>query len=75
VGKLEDRFAISSGEPKPGFRLILRRTLTTPGAVIELVNLHGTDCNFSDDELDEFVAGFPIETVAGGSGLSARSPR
>ena len=86
VGKLEDRYHVELSGKLETLRLVVsipwkttpgistcRRSLTTPGSVIELVNLYGPGCNFSDEELDRFVAGFPIETVAGGNGLSARS--
>jgi hypothetical protein len=81
LGKLEDRYhAQLSGGPETALRVIVnipwetnpeistcRRTLTTPGSVVEMVELHGQDCQMSEEELDRFVAGFPIETTEGRS--------
>jgi hypothetical protein len=75
VGLLEDRFAInSSGKLRIGVRAIIsfpwkgplslststcRRTLN-PGAVTEIVELDGTDEGIDEEELEKFIAGFPI---------------
>lgn len=78
VGRLEEQFQVQpSGEPQTALRVIVnvpwkararvstcRRTLSTPGSVLEMVELHGDDCKFSNDELDRFIASFPIERSA-----------
>jgi hypothetical protein len=81
VGKLEDRYHVQLPGKLEVLRLVVsipwkttpgistcRRTLTTAGSVIELVNLHGADCNFRDEELDRFLAGFPILSASGAPG-------
>lgn len=77
VGRLEDRFAInSSGTPRVGVRVIVsrpwggplnlaastcRRTLNPGGAITEVVDLDGDGNDLSEEELEKFVASFPIE--------------
>jgi hypothetical protein len=79
VGRLEDRFAInSSGKPRVGFRLIIslpwkgplnlatstcQRTLNPEGAITEIVDLDGDGGRLSEEELERFIAGFPIENA------------
>jgi hypothetical protein len=76
LGRLEDRFAInSSGKLRVGVRAIIslpwkgplnwatstcQRTLTPGGAVTEIVELDGTDEGIDEEELERFIAGFPI---------------
>jgi hypothetical protein len=77
VGRLEDRFQTQlSGKPKSSLRIIVTRgesgtanlaTLTctrrlnNTGGLIEIVDLDGDDSGISEEELDQFIASFPIE--------------
>ena len=77
VGRLEDRFAInSSGKPQVTVRAIFhsswrgpvnlatstcRRTLNPGGGIFEIVELDGDDDGLSEEELEKFIASFPIE--------------
>ncbi|MGD1074086.1 MAG: hypothetical protein ABSB15_28595 [Bryobacteraceae bacterium] len=76
VARLEDRYAInSSGKLRIGVRAIIsfpwkgplslatstcRRTLNPGGAVTEIVELDGRDEDIDDEELEKFIASFPI---------------
>ena len=40
-----------------------RRTLTANGALTEVVRLDGMHGDLTDEELDNFVEGFPVERV------------
>jgi hypothetical protein len=76
VGRLEERYAVnSSGKLRVGVRVIVslpwkgplswatstcRRTLNPGGAVTEIVNLDGTDEGIDEEELEKFIASFPI---------------
>jgi hypothetical protein len=78
VGRLEDRYAInSSGKLRTGVRAIIsfpwkgplslatstcRRTLNPGGAVTEIVELDGRDEDIDDEELEKFIASFPIHS-------------
>ena len=77
VGCLEDRFAIhSSGKARVIVRVIIhspgkgplnlatstcRRTLNPGGGITEIVELDGHEDSLSQEELERFIAGFPIE--------------
>ena len=78
VGRLEDRYALVAGEPKTCLRLIVSlpwkgpanlatstctRTNYAGRGVFENVNLDGDESSLSDDDLERFIAGFPIEVV------------
>jgi hypothetical protein len=43
---------------------ICRRMLCANGSITELVHLDGTRNGLSDEELEQFIEGFPIEPVA-----------
>jgi hypothetical protein len=80
VGRLEDRFAInSSGKLRVGVRAIIslpwkgplslatstcRRTLNPGGAVTEIVELDGRDEDIDEEELEKFIASFPIHSAS-----------
>ena len=75
LGRLEGGYAIGySGWPKPGFRIIVslpwkgpanlatsrcRRTLRG-GCITEVVNLDGDEAGIGEEELETFIAGFPV---------------
>ena len=40
-----------------------RRTLTASGLLAEVVRLDGMHSDLTDEELDDFVEGFPVERV------------
>jgi len=77
VGILEDRFAINSpGRPRVTVRAIIhspwkgplnlatstcRRTLNPGGGITEIVELDGGEDGLSEEELERFIASFPIE--------------
>ncbi len=76
IDRLEDRYgARLSDQPRVAVRLLIsypwkgalnlaestcRRMLTEVGSVIETVTLEGDAAGISKEELDRFVAGFPI---------------
>ena len=78
VGRLEDRFQLS-GKPKSSLRIIVTRAgsgaanLATStctryvrdGLLTEVVQLDGARGSISDEELETFVARFPISTPDG----------
>jgi hypothetical protein len=75
--RLEDRFETQlSGKPKSSLRIIVARgesgaanlatstctrRLNNAGGLIEIVDLDGADSGISEEELERFIAGFPIE--------------
>ena len=76
IGRLEDRYAISSsGKRKAMLRLIVTRSWDGPldptwptctrwlraGFLTEVVELNGDDSEIGDEELEKFVASFPVE--------------
>jgi hypothetical protein len=76
VGRLEDRFQTQlSGKPKNSLRIIVTRAGSGPaslatstctryvrdGELTEVVHLDGERDAISDDELETFVARFPID--------------
>jgi hypothetical protein len=77
VGRLEDRFQTQlSGKPKSSLRIIVTRAgsgaaslatstctrrLDNTGGLIETVDLDGDDSEISEEELEQFVASFPID--------------
>jgi hypothetical protein len=79
VGRLEDRVAITaSGRPRVIIRAIInspwkgplnlatstcRRTLNPGGCITEIVELDGNEDRLSQEELEKFIAGFPIESA------------
>jgi len=79
VGRLEDRFPInSSGKPKVALRIFVSlpwkgpanlatstctRMLNAAGGIIETVKLDGDEASVSPDELEKFIASFPIQTA------------
>ena len=81
VGRLEDRFQTQlSGKPKSSLRIIVTRAgsgaanlatstctrrLNNTGGLIEIVDLDGDDSGISEEELETFVARFPISTPDG----------
>jgi hypothetical protein len=79
VGRLEDRFQTQlSGKPKSSLRIIVTRAgseanLTTStcmryvrdGVLTEVVDLDGARGSISDEELETFVARFPISNPDG----------
>jgi len=76
VGRLEDRYAInSSGKVKVALRILVSlpwkapanlatstctRMLNAAGGVIETVKLDGDEASISEEELEKFIASFPI---------------
>ena len=75
VGRLEDRFQLS-GKPKSSLRIIVTRAgsgatnlatstctrrLNNNGGLIETVDLDGDDSGISEEELEQFIASFPID--------------
>ena len=76
VGRLEDRFQTQlSGKPKSNLRIIVTRAgsganlatstctrrLNNTGGLIEIVDLDGDDSGISEEELEQFIASFPID--------------
>jgi hypothetical protein len=76
VGRLEDRFQTQlSGKPKSSLRIIVTRagsepanlvTSTCPryvrdGVLTQVVDLDGARGSISDEELEPFIANFPID--------------
>jgi hypothetical protein len=77
VGRLEDRFQTQlSGKPKSSLRIIVTRAgsgatnlatstctrrLNNNGGLIETVDLDGDDSGISEEELEQFIASFPID--------------
>jgi hypothetical protein len=77
VGRLEGRFQSQrSGKPKTGLRIIVTRgergapnlatstctrRLNNTGGLIEIVDLDGADSAIGEEELEDFIASFPIE--------------
>jgi hypothetical protein len=73
--KLERRRETGTGQ---AFRLVVRpvigptdlakstcqRTLCPDGSLMEVVNLNGNGSGVSEEELDRFIASFPIEPLA-----------
>jgi len=76
VGRLEDRYAInSSGKPKVALRIFVSlpwkgpanlatstytRVLNDTGGLIETVKLDGDEDSIGEEELEKFIASFPI---------------
>jgi hypothetical protein len=77
VDRLEDQFQTQlSGKPKSSLRIIVARgesgaanlatstctrRLNNSGGLIEIVDLDGADSGISEEELENFIASFPIE--------------
>ncbi|MGA2715627.1 MAG: hypothetical protein ABSG41_21215 [Bryobacteraceae bacterium] len=83
VGRLEDRFALdSSGKPRLGVRVIVGlpwkgaanlakstcRRLLRAGGITDIVELDGDDASISEEELETFIASFPIRSASERSG-------
>ena len=80
VGWLEERYETQlSGEPKVALRILISlpwkgppnlatssctRTLNTAGGLIETVKLDGDDAGISEEELEKFIASFPVVAFA-----------
>jgi len=78
VGRLEDCQAISSGKPKPGVRLIVSLPWKGPanlatstclrylraGCITEVVELDGDEAAIREEELEKFIASFPVQASA-----------
>jgi hypothetical protein len=78
IGKLESRYEVNSRPPKLGLRLIVTRIwdqgaeptstcqrYVRDGSLTEIVRLNGEDSGLSGDELERFIASFPVEAAAG----------
>jgi hypothetical protein len=79
VGKLEERYSVNaSGKPRVVVRAIIsfpwkgplnwsastcQRRLNPGGAVTEIVRLEGDADRISKEELEKFIAGFPIDPL------------
>jgi hypothetical protein len=76
--RLEDEFGLADGKPRDRFRLVVRsagemlgsesatsrRTLCPDGTLMELVEMSATHARgLSQEELDEWVASFSVETL------------
>jgi hypothetical protein len=77
VGRLEDRYQTQlSGKPKSSLRVIVARgesgtanmasstctrRLNNTGGLIEIVDLDGAHSGISEEELEQFIARFPID--------------
>ncbi len=77
VGRLEDRFQTQlSGKPKSNLRIIVARgesgaanlatstctrRLNKAGGLIETIDLDGCDAGISEEEMEQFIASFPID--------------
>jgi hypothetical protein len=83
VGRLEDQFETQlSGKPKSSLRIIVTRAGSEPanlvtstctryvrdGVLTEVVDLDGARGSISDEELETFVARFPIHSASERSG-------
>jgi hypothetical protein len=80
VGRLEDRYAAHlSDKPQVAVRLLIsypwkgalnlatstcQRTLNAGGAVTEIVKLDGRDEDIGEEELEKFIASFPIQSAS-----------
>jgi hypothetical protein len=75
VGRLEDRYGCDT--TKPALRLLVSfpwkgpinwkssrcsRTRDSGGGLTEVIHLEGDSAGVSPDELERFIAGFPIKT-------------
>jgi hypothetical protein len=77
VGRLEDRFQTQlSGKSKSSLRIVVTRgesgtanpatstctrRLNNTGGLIEIVDLDGANSGISEEELEQFIASFPID--------------
>ena len=83
VGRLEDRFQTQlSGRSKSSLRIIVTRAGSEPanlatstctryvrdGVLTEVVDLDGARGSISDEELEKFIASFPIHSASERSG-------
>ena len=53
--------ASTSGRPLNLASSTCKRTLGTNGLLTEIVDLDGSDQGVTDEDLEEFIAGFPVE--------------
>jgi hypothetical protein len=50
-----------AGEPLDLAKATCTRTIMPNGQLMEIVNLNGTDCGLSDEDLERFIQSCPIE--------------